>query len=239
MGVTVASIARKSVTPASRAGKQRLDQFEVADGDRVEHQAVLPFVEADAVDVVERAALGGADVVEDGARGRCRRGLAGQAEAFEREHAKMIFQQREWRGRERRSSRRAGSRHSPGCCGRASAAFGQAAAWQDRCRRLKQRQPTSRTATSLGRSCCKLFLNASRRVVRREIRWREIRRWRDPGRRTRRDRRPAPPQPRKLFSSELSDESAAVPGVTTRVTSRRTSFLARPGDLPSARRSRP
>ena len=34
---------------------------------------------------------------------------------------------------------------------------------------------------------------------------------------------------RKLFSSELNDESAAVPGVTTRVTSRRTSFLAMRG----------
>ena len=34
---------------------------------------------------------------------------------------------------------------------------------------------------------------------------------------------------RKLFSSELSDESAAVPGVTTRVTSRRTSFFASRG----------
>ena len=34
---------------------------------------------------------------------------------------------------------------------------------------------------------------------------------------------------RKLFSSDPSDESAAVPGVTTRVTSRRTSFFASRG----------
>src|SRR5438270_3752362 len=34
---------------------------------------------------------------------------------------------------------------------------------------------------------------------------------------------------RKLFSSELRDESAAVPGVTTRVTSRLTNFLANRG----------
>ena len=45
------------------AGKQRLDQFEVAHRDGVEHQAVLPLVIADAVHVLERTALRRADVV--------------------------------------------------------------------------------------------------------------------------------------------------------------------------------
>ena len=91
IGVTVQSRERNSVALSPDAGEERLDQLEIADGDRVEHQAVLPLVEADAVDVIERAALGGADVMQDGARGRCRRRAVRQAEAFQREHAEMIF----------------------------------------------------------------------------------------------------------------------------------------------------
>ena len=58
----------------------------------------------------------------------------------------------------------------------------------------------------------KFFLNSSCRRLRPEIRWREILRWRDRGRRSRRARRSARRRARKLFSSELSEESAAVPG---------------------------
>ena len=76
-------------------GKERFDQLQIADRDSVEHQAILPLVEADAIDVVERAALRGTDVVKDCSRcGSCR-GFACQSEAFERQHAKMIFKQRD------------------------------------------------------------------------------------------------------------------------------------------------
>src|SRR5208282_660592 len=58
------------------SGEKRFDQFEVAHRYRIEHQAVLPLVEADAVYVIERAALSGADVVEDRARRGSGRALA-------------------------------------------------------------------------------------------------------------------------------------------------------------------
>ena len=76
------------------AGKERLDQLKVADGDSVQNEAVLALVVADAVDVVERSALGLAGVVEDGSGGAGGGVVAGQAEAFQREHAKVIFHQR-------------------------------------------------------------------------------------------------------------------------------------------------
>ena len=66
------------------AGKERLDQFEVAHGDGVEDQAVLALVVADAVDVVERSALGLADVVEDGPGGAGGGVVVGEAVAFQR-----------------------------------------------------------------------------------------------------------------------------------------------------------
>ena len=78
----------------SGAGKERLDQLQVADGDRVENQAVLALVVADAVHMVERAALGLAGVVENGSGGAGGGVVAGQAEALQREHAEVIFQQR-------------------------------------------------------------------------------------------------------------------------------------------------
>ena len=77
------------------AGEERFDQFQVAHGDRVQHQAGLPLVESDAVHMAQGPALGGANVVEDGARRGCRRGFAGQAKAFQRQHSEMIFQQRD------------------------------------------------------------------------------------------------------------------------------------------------
>ena len=39
--------------------EERFDQLQVAHRNRVEHQAILALVEADAVDMVERAPLGG------------------------------------------------------------------------------------------------------------------------------------------------------------------------------------
>ncbi len=77
------------------AGEERFDEFEVAHRDRVQHQAGLPFVESNAVNMAESSALGGADVIEDRAGGSRGCGLAGQAEAFQRQHSKMIFQQRD------------------------------------------------------------------------------------------------------------------------------------------------
>ena len=77
-----------------RPGEQRLNQFQIADRDRIEHQAILPLIPADAVHVVERSALRGAHIIENRAGGRRRRGASGQAESLQRQHAEMIFQQR-------------------------------------------------------------------------------------------------------------------------------------------------
>ena len=68
----------------SRAGKERLDQFEVADGDSVENEAVLALVVTDAVNVIERAALGLADVVQDGSGGAGGGVMVGKAKAIQR-----------------------------------------------------------------------------------------------------------------------------------------------------------
>src|SRR5262249_51903338 len=72
-------------------GKQRLDQLQIAHGYRVEHQAVLTFVKSDAVDVVEGATLGTADVIENGTRSGSGSRFPGEAKAFEREYPKVIF----------------------------------------------------------------------------------------------------------------------------------------------------
>ena len=47
----------------ANVGEEWVDQLEIADGHGVEHEAVLALVVADAIDVIERAALGGADVM--------------------------------------------------------------------------------------------------------------------------------------------------------------------------------
>ena len=75
---------RNRVMPASVPANKRFDQFEIAHRDRVEHQAVLPLVQADAVDVIERSALRGAHVVENRSCGGCGSGSARQAKSFER-----------------------------------------------------------------------------------------------------------------------------------------------------------
>ena len=95
IGVSVASRERKRVTESPGAGEKRFDQFEIANGDSIEHQALLALVVADAIDVIERAALGGADVVQHGAsRGGCG-GSAGESKAFERKDAEMILDERD------------------------------------------------------------------------------------------------------------------------------------------------
>jgi len=79
----------------SGAGKERLDEFEITDGDGVEDEAVPALVVADAVHMVKRAALSLTDVVEDGSGGAGGGVVVGKAEAFEREHAKVILDQRD------------------------------------------------------------------------------------------------------------------------------------------------
>ncbi len=94
-GVDRAEQRDARIGAGSRTEEERLDQLQVAHGDGIEHQAGLTLVESDAVDVAESSALGGADVIKNGAGGGrgCR--LAGEAEAFERQHSKMVFQQRD------------------------------------------------------------------------------------------------------------------------------------------------
>src|SRR5207245_6815430 len=60
----------------------------------IQHQAVLAFVEADSIHMMETSALRGADVIENGAGRRSCSRLSRQAESLKREHTKLIFQQR-------------------------------------------------------------------------------------------------------------------------------------------------
>src|SRR5271157_3234571 len=73
------------------AGEQRLDQFQVAYGNCVQYEAVLPLIEADAVHVIERAPLGGADVMKDCAGGSCCRRTIRQPKALQRQHTEMVL----------------------------------------------------------------------------------------------------------------------------------------------------
>ena len=91
------------------AGKQRFDQLQVAHGDGVQHQAVLPLVEADAVHMVERAALGGrAHSAESPPRPMAAGGFppARSPPATARQNG---FPPAGWRSRERKPSRPAAS----------------------------------------------------------------------------------------------------------------------------------
>src|ERR1700694_6278164 len=45
-------------------GKQRLSQLQVADGDRIQNQALLAVIKADAVNMLKSAALGGANIAK-------------------------------------------------------------------------------------------------------------------------------------------------------------------------------
>ncbi len=103
----------------ARARKQRLDELQVAHGDRVEDEAVLALVVADAVHMVERSAgdsdhwcprsragcFPGADlgaeitrlgllrIVQNGPGGTGGGRAARQFESLQRKHAEMVFQQ--------------------------------------------------------------------------------------------------------------------------------------------------
>ena len=73
-------------------GEERLDQFQVAHGDGVEHHGFGAVVVGGAVEMVERGALGVAQVVQDGAGGADGRGPVGQSAAIEREQLEMVAQ---------------------------------------------------------------------------------------------------------------------------------------------------
>jgi hypothetical protein len=78
MAVQVASMEWNRVTPASFPA----NNGSIADCDRIEYQAILPFVKTDAIHVAKRSALRGADVIKDRAGGRGRCGLTGQPKSF-------------------------------------------------------------------------------------------------------------------------------------------------------------
>ncbi len=72
------------------AREDGLEQFEIADGDGVEHHGFGAVVERRAVEVIERGALGVAQVVENGAGGRDRGAFTGEAAAIEREQSEVL-----------------------------------------------------------------------------------------------------------------------------------------------------
>ena len=73
-------------------GEEGLEQFQIAHGDGVEHHGVGAVVIGGAVEVVERGALGVAQVVQDGAGGADGGGAVGEAAAIEREQIEVIAQ---------------------------------------------------------------------------------------------------------------------------------------------------
>ena len=77
---------------AGVGGEQRLDQFQVAHRDGVEHHGIGAVVVGGAVQVVERGALGIAQVVQDGAGGAHGGGAVGQAAAIERQQLEVVAQ---------------------------------------------------------------------------------------------------------------------------------------------------
>ena len=77
---------------AGVGGEERLEQFQIAHGDGVEHHGIGAVVVGGAVEVVERGALGVAEVVQDGAGGADGGGAVGEAAAIEREQLEVIAQ---------------------------------------------------------------------------------------------------------------------------------------------------
>ena len=73
-------------------GEDRLDQFQIAHGDGVEHHGIGAVVVGRAVEMVERGALRVAQVVQDGAGGADGGGAIGEAAAIEREQLEVIAQ---------------------------------------------------------------------------------------------------------------------------------------------------
>ena len=185
--------------------------------------------------MAERSALGLAGVMEDGSGGAGRGVVAGESEALQREHAKMIFHQRngivggedpvverslapagEGRklgGGHARSDRRGGR----GSHGSKDGLRGRGLEERQRCgveqlARAQGLQLVGDPAVGIGTAEFGGAEFAGREIERGEAEVRSCCAWRATAQ-------------RKLFSSEPSWESAAVPGVTIRVTSRRTSFL--------------
>ena len=88
---TPSTVAWACEPPAS-AAKSGSMQFQVADGDGVEHHGIGAVVVGGAVEVVERGALGVAEVVQDGAGGADGGGAVGEAAAIEREQLEVVAQ---------------------------------------------------------------------------------------------------------------------------------------------------
>src|SRR5579863_2774165 len=74
------------------AGKQRLEQLEIADGDRIQNHRVAAVVKGGAIKMIERGLLRLAQVVKNCTSGRDCQRLAAQAAAIEREQAEMVAQ---------------------------------------------------------------------------------------------------------------------------------------------------
>ena len=55
---------------------------------------ILPLVESDAIDVIQRSALCRSYVIQNGARRRSRSGFTSEPKTLERQYAEMIFEQR-------------------------------------------------------------------------------------------------------------------------------------------------
>ncbi len=74
------------------AREQRLDQFQIADGSRIENERVSAVIKSRPLQVIERGALGIAEIVQDrgGGAGCQRMGL--EAAAVEREQMEVIAQ---------------------------------------------------------------------------------------------------------------------------------------------------
>ena len=72
------------------AGEQRLDQFEIANGGRVQDQGVGAIVEGGALQMIERGALGFAQVMKDRGGGAGGERAVFQAAAVERQEMEMI-----------------------------------------------------------------------------------------------------------------------------------------------------
>src|SRR5581483_7729299 len=76
------------------SGEERLNQFQVSNRYGVQHETVLPLVEANSVNMIELAALRRPHIMKNGASRRCRCRFSRQSEAFEGKHTEVIFQQR-------------------------------------------------------------------------------------------------------------------------------------------------
>ena len=74
------------------ARKQRLDQFQIADGSRIENQRVGAVIKRRPLQVIERGALGVAEIVQDRGSGARRQRMGLETAAVEREQVEVIAQ---------------------------------------------------------------------------------------------------------------------------------------------------